>query len=66
MSGQSTGPTSSYRAIVAERDALKARANGLETRLVMAEATGICLMGICSIECNADKPCNDGNPCTDD
>lgn len=36
------------------------------TKCVSVEATGICSMGVCSVECSVASQCNDGNPCTDD
>lgn len=32
----------------------------------IGDAAGLCIAGKCTVECDAQKPCNDMNPCTQD
>ncbi|HRI65841.1 MAG TPA: hypothetical protein PK156_16455 [Polyangium sp.] len=36
------------------------------TMCSLGPSAGLCLSGVCVVECGQDKPCNDGNPCTED
>ncbi len=36
------------------------------TMCSVGPSAGLCLSGVCVVECSQDKPCNDGNPCTED